>query len=142
MGSTGLDLLGNQAGYLVAPGLWTCSGKSLAALNTPGLPEGLASMKLLGRGADQNESLRWEGRSSEGKGKRGHVPGHLLVVGSGQKSRGTGPSMRMQGGAGRGGSTARAEPSCHIYQFLIDCGVQCKMMNPWKTMIWRWLFFC
>ena len=75
MGSTALDLLGNQAGYLIPPGLWTCSGKSLAALNTPGLPEGLASMKLLGRGADQNESLRWEGRSAEGKGKRGHVPG-------------------------------------------------------------------
>ena len=124
MGSTALDLLGNQAGYLIAPGLWTCSGKSLAALNTPGLPEGLASMKLLGRGADQNESLRWEGRSAEGKGKRGHVPGHLLVVGFGQKSRGIEPSMRMQGGVGKGGSTGRAEPSCHIRQFLIEFSVQ------------------
>lgn len=124
MGSTGLDLLGNQAGYLIAPGLWTCSGKSLAALNIPGLPEGLASMKLLGRGADQNESLRWEGRSAEGKGKRGHVPGHLLVVGSGQKSRGIEPSMRVQGGVGKGGSTARAEPSCHIRQFLIEFSVR------------------
>ena len=124
MGSTALDLLGNQAGYLIPPGLWTCSGKSLAALNTPGLPEGLASMKLLGRGADQNESLRWEGRSAEGKGKRGHVPGHLLVVGFGQKSRGIEPSMRMQGGVGKGGSTGRAEPSCHIRQFLIEFSVQ------------------
>lgn len=124
MGSTGLDLLGNQAGYLIAPGLWTCSGKSLAALNIPGLPEGLASMKLLGRGADQNESLRWEGRSAEGKGKRGHVPGHLLVVGSGQKSRGIEPSMRVQGEVGKGGSTARAEPSCHIRQFLIEFSVR------------------
>lgn len=124
MGSTGLDLLGNQAGYLIAPGLWTCSGKSLAALNIPGLPEGLASMKLLDRGADQNESLRWEGRSAEGKGKRGHVPGHLLVVGSGQKSRGIEPSMRVQGGVGKGGSTARAEPSCHIRQFLIEFSVR------------------
>ena len=124
MGSTGLDLLGNQAGYFIAPGLWTCSGKSMAALNIPGLPEGLASMKLLGRGADQNESLRWEGRSAEGKGKRGHVPGHLLVVGSGQKSRGIEPSMRVQGGVGKGGSTARAEPSCHIRQFLIEFSVR------------------
>ena len=81
-------------------------------------------MKLLGRGADQNESLRWEGRSAEGKGKRGHVPGHLLVVGFGQKSRGIEPSMRMQGGVGKGGSTGRAEPSCHIRQFLIEFSVQ------------------
>ena len=133
---------GKPAGYLIAPGLWACSGKSLAALNTPGLPEGLAPVELLGRRGDQNESSKWEGRSTEGKGKRGHVPGHLLVVGSGQKSRGAEPSTRVQRGEDKGGSATRAEPSCYIHQFLIDCRVQCQMVNPWKTMIWRWLFFC
>lgn len=59
-------------------------------------------MKLLGRGVTRNESLRWEGRSAEGKGKRVHVPGHLLVVGSDRRAGEQSPHEDAVGSGQRG----------------------------------------